>query len=321
MADEKTGHELARDQQDAFELSDEDFADALATAGEDSDDDTTEEFEQSDTDEGDADEEAPEFEAQEPTSEEPTERPSEAPEAGSKKLRIVHNGREIELEEHRVRELAQKGYDYDYKIGKHSRLAKLADADPRIAMMIDDLVQGRIEYDPRSGLKAAGEEPDIRDELKPIEEYEDPNDWLIENAEKILNKKRQPTEEKNDRLTPEQRVLGDRDALAEMMIKRSDAATFERVAPLIGDQMKKLPYEQMEKVSNSLDELLRFYDHLAAQTSPSGPPPPPTRKIGDPQFTVATRSAPPAAGAQAAESVWSMSKKDFEAKLSAAKGY
>jgi len=51
---------------------------------------------------------------------------------------IKHNGAEHILDEGRTIEFAQKGFDYDQKVGPHQRIARLLDQDPQAQQLMND---------------------------------------------------------------------------------------------------------------------------------------------------------------------------------------
>jgi len=64
-----------------------------------------------------------------------TEKTTEADESITE---IVHNGQVHKFTKEKLIELAQKGFDYDFKVGPHGKIVKMIEADPEIAKIVNE---------------------------------------------------------------------------------------------------------------------------------------------------------------------------------------
>jgi len=186
--------------------------------------------------------------------EEPEEKPTfqfvdEKPLGDKPFMVIKHQGKEIPIAtEEETRKLVQKGFDYDYKVGRHGKLAQTLDQHPAFAQKVaqdwEDYLKERTA--PRV------EEPK-RPTLKKLDEFEDPNDWLTENYKSlkaIEESPRKPVEPQQDY------------SWVSAMITH-DPQNFQTVAPLLPEFAERfLTKAQYDEVNNSLPALVRFYDQV-----------------------------------------------------------
>ena len=344
---EESGHEPAGATKDAFALSEDEFSEVVANAEQsDSDDDTQKSDLEADTDGGDTGkpDAKPDADADPDKTKDPTvegfnldDKPPGKPADDDKDkafLTIIHNGQEIVLTEDRARELTQKGFDYDSKIGPHQKLAAQITADQKLGLLVDDYVHGRFEYDPKNpqgNVKPVEDPEDWKKKLKPLKDFEDPNEWQIHN-QKVMREHDEQTnkkpeleqEQERDAPSAQEQILGNAEELGGFL-KGLRPDTYDQIAPIIGKMAKKLSLDQFKQVTSSLPSLLKFYDHLAAQLpkSKAAPDSDLPLKDGDldPQFSVKSGTGPHPRERKGSDDAWGLKDDAFDAVLNKHKGY
>ena len=91
------------------------------------------------------------------------------------------------LERQAIINLAQKGFDYDTKVGPHSRIAQLVMADPGAAQVLNDYIHGKLAPQKQ-------QEPEKFKPL-PLADFDTETEWLMANLaekEKFDARNRQP---------------------------------------------------------------------------------------------------------------------------------
>ena len=208
----------------------------------------------------------PEIEAPE-VKEEPEEKPTfqfvDGKPLDDKPFMVIkHQGKEVPIAtEEEARNFMQKGFDYDYKVGRHGKLAQTLDQHPAFAQKVaqdwEDYLKERTA--PRV------EEPK-RPTLKKLDEFEDPNDWLTENYKSlkaIEESPRKPVEPQQDY------------SWVSAMVTH-DPQNFQKVAPLLPEFAERfLTKAQYDEVNNSLPALVRFYDQVRDYVIKENPKPKP----------------------------------------------
>ena len=143
MAEDK-GHKN-QEPQDAFELSDEEFEKAKATAGEQHAEEESEgtpdgnalEDNEPEDDKGQPEEEEEQPEKSEPFQLEEEKPPQDTEGEEEPTFEFVHKGVVQRVTKDKAVELIQKGYDYDSKVGPHARLVELINSDPEAQAVLD----------------------------------------------------------------------------------------------------------------------------------------------------------------------------------------
>jgi len=348
---------------DAFALSDEDFQAALAeasTVGDtgDGDKDAQEPPGQKqgagDTGPQAASDTQPKTQPDKPfTLDEPPAADVKPPAAGDgqpQMFEIVHNGRVHRLTREGVIMLAQKGFDYDTKIGPHKKIIQLVESDPAAAALLDAYARtGRLPAAPPAG--PAPPQP----KLKPLHEYDNEIDWFKDNFEALQQLTTpsaappasappagaappavgvvDPAAPRDDTPAP----AGDVQRIADTLASR-DPKNYARVAPHLMEYAQRyLTLEQYQKVNSSMANLVQFYDWVRDQVLAQAPP----GKAGT--AGTAGAAAPPApdagsSGAAAppfrmqsgggqppredgAKKAWELPNKEFESIIARAKGF
>lgn len=294
---ETTGHET--ETQDAFEMSDSEFQEHLTAAQEGESVEKTEieipgtAGEKIDT--GDNSREKP-FSLPETQPEGDTQGKN-----SEKHIEIVHNGRVHRITKEKAVELAQKGFDYDTKVGPHSRLVQLVSSDPGAAQALNNYIQGKINPKPS--------------EFKPksLDEFNgDETAWFAENmrAYNEANRQNMPQRPIIQRENPIEQI-------ARALMAR-DPENYHKVAPQLDKFGQQLSVQDYQKVNSDFATLCQFYDHVKEQVIQQQPP------IQKSQPSFRTRSGggePPRNTAKNKNYAWDLPKKDFQAILSKVKGF
>lgn len=256
--------------------------------------------------------------AEEPPAEEPPAEPAEEPpaeeppafefaeEEPTKPFMVVkHLGKEIPIAtEEDAKNYIQKGVNYDHKVGPHGKLAKIMDEYPDFANKVaadwEAFVAGR----------QSTETPEpTKPELKSLDDYKDPNDWLMDNVGKLLERvpKAEPTPS-----------VAETPPWVSAVVAR-DPDNFNKVAPLLPEYAEKyLTKAQYDKVNNDLPSLVRFYDKVKEHVigKPKETPP---AKPNEPAFRV--KSGGGEAPSDTAKPPWEdKNNEEFEEYMAGIKG-
>lgn len=200
-------------------------------------------------------------EPSEELTEEHSEETSEEPAVDRKAVRepqyreIVHNGQVYRLTEQKLIELAQKGFDYDYKVGPHSRIAKLIERYPDLANTVDQYVKGKLQSGEEQTPQA--EKPKQAFKSKSIDDYETADEWLEANLSEYVS-----------RQTQTQTVQQPKEDIAtkiETICKIRDPHYFPSVYPQVINYIPKLTVGDYDRINNDLGEFLKFYDKVKEQ--------------------------------------------------------
>ncbi len=259
-----------------------------------------EEFEEPEVEEEEIEEPEEEQELEEETPEEVEEQPEE-PEV----VEIVHNGQVHKVTREKLVELAQKGFDYDYKVGPHGKLVQLVDEDEELQKLINDHV--RQKYEGKEPPKPQQEE-DI--EFVPLDDSRTPEEWLKEN----IKRARKAWEGEARPAAPPQNALPPTGVILQMR----DPEHFQDVMKVFHEELWKQPYARVQSIDKDLGELIKFYDEVRAGVTKEAPAKPTT--TNNPPFRMPSggheqRSDKPK------PNVWDLPNDKFQEIISKAKGY
>jgi len=229
-------------------------------------------------------------------------------------IAIVHNGQVHTLTKEKAIQLAQKGFDYDTKIGPYQKMIKLIEADPDARKMLSDHFMQ----------KAGGDNPGGKDALKPISEYEDERDWLRDNVNHLMQGQN-PTAPEGGATPP----ADDPIAKIETDLKMRDPDNYVQVMQRMPEFSKKLSVEQYQRVNTDFKALCKFYDYVkdnvlgppAPKEDAPEPPPTPSGASEDAPFRMRSGSqSPPAETPKGENLAWDLPNDKFNAVLNKAKG-
>ena len=270
-------------------------------------------------------EEKPEKEPEEEPEpdEDPEKKPEKEPEKDSEKeppkfefvdeaepekpyMEIVHQGKKIVLKtEEEARNYAQKGFDYDRKVGPHGKFARALDEIPEFAKRV-----GQVWND----LFNEGPKPPPKPELKSIDDYENPNDWLIDNYQRLkaleAGSAPAPTAPQSQPVQQEMNPL-------EFALSSRDPVHFRRVLPHIKEYAEKtLTKAQYDRVNNDLPSLIQFYDYVKGQVIKTE-----TKQETKPDPPFRVKSGGGEAPSMSEKPAWdTMNKDEFEQEMARIKG-
>lgn len=291
------GHDEQQAGKDPFALSGEEFEaekNRLLNPTADDDKEATEgeaAMESSDDTPGDT---AEKVEVEPFALEEPKETKPETVET----FEIVHRGQVHKVTKEKLVELAQKGFDYDVKVGPHGKLVQLIDSDRGAADVLNDYI--------RSKYSAPIEK---KPSLKPMSEYDDERQWLEDNVKTIVAQQPKP-----------QPVNQDPVSVMKAAIQAYDPTGSFDVIPALADHAVRLSVRDSRTIEEAaargdMRPFFKFYDHVKAQLKPSLPPPKQSFKMksggGEPPRTTDKQI-----------NAWDLPAKDFQAMLAKVKsGY
>lgn len=215
---------------------------------------------------------------------------------------IVHGGQVHRITKDKYKELAQKGFDYDNKVGPHGKIARMIEADPAIAQMVEDAWAGKF--------KPKAEEV----KLKPLTDYEDEDTWLKDNlqsavAAAVTNKQPPPP-------SPVTQTVGP--SVAQTLMMR-DPQHFQLVMNKMPQYLNQLSVENYKRVDTDLSVLCEFYDYVKDQEI-SKAKIPSSQTIQKPSFKVRSGGVDLKRG-DTEDFAWKLSNDDFEKQLARIKGY
>lgn len=230
--------------------------------------------------------------------------------------KIVHNGQVHEITEEKYLELAQKGFDYDFKVGPHARIAKLLESDPKIGNMVNEYVEGKLsDGKPQESLNK-----ETAFKVKPIDEYETADEWLKDNISEF-SKQQVPSPSPPVSQKPTQQEAAQQ---LENALKMHDPHSFAVVYPKMIEQLPNLTISQYQRIDADVAELFKFYDSVKANISDKGgATPPPGNKTKTPPFKIGSGKATPEKqlNKKTPEYVWNLPNSKFDEIINRAKGF
>jgi len=242
-----------------------------------------------------------------PAEEKPEEKPSEfkltpVEEKNEEEFEeLVHLGQVHRITKEKFKELAQKGFDYDSKVGPHGKIVRLIESNPEIATMVEEAWKAKsqpVESKPV--------------EIKSFDDYDSEDDWLKDNiqiamkavAEKSTTQPAQPAQPPTTRAEKE----------SEMLMMR-DPQHFNFVSSKFPQYVNRLSIEDYTRIDSDPAALCEFYDYVKEQELGK-------KKTDSPKPTLKIRSGGGVASKQdGVQRVWDLSNEEFEKQLAAAKGY
>jgi len=149
---------------------------------------------------------------------------------------IVHRGQVHRVTKEKAIELAQKGFDYDVKVGPHGKLAYMLDRDPVLAREIEDGFRKR--HDPNYQAPRQSE-PD------PFSEMDDDEPITAAEARAELKKIQQAMLQRQAQPMPQQQAGPPQ---IQTILQGRDPANFNRVAPRLQEFASKLSVEDYRRI-------------------------------------------------------------------------
>ena len=249
--------------------------------------------------------------------ESPIEAPS-AKEGEADTIEIVHHGQVHRLTKEKIVELAQKGFDYDFKVGPHGKLAQMVESDPELAQLIQTHWDKKTQ---KPEARPAIEPPTL--EIKPMDDYDNELDWLKGNMEPLLlaigqlrtdmtQQREAPPALATPQLTPIQTMLMGRDPTG-----------FKFVMSKFPEYLGQVNVQDYQRIDSDPVAICQFYDFVKqaeltkAGNGPTGQPQPKPK----PSFKVRSGGGEAPRQDGDADYAWKLSNEEFEKQLAAARGY
>lgn len=229
---------------------------------------------------------------------EPT--PVEKVEGDEEFVEIVHLGQVHRITKEKFQELAQKGFDYDSKVGPHGKIARMIEADPEIAQMVEDawIAKAQPKVEPVT--------------IKPLDDYDSEEEWLKDNIRIAVESAVaavKPT------VQPSSPAIEGSPA-AQMLMMR-DPQHFQMVMAKFPQYANQLSIENYRRIDADPAALCEFYDYVKERETGvpkvDSPKPKPSFKV---------RSGGGVESRQDNEQqAWNLSNEEFEKQLARIKGY
>jgi len=216
---------------------------------------------------------------------------------------IVHRGQVHKVTKDKLVELAQKGFDYDFKVGPHGKLVQLIDSDRGAADVLNDYI--RTKYS-----NAPVEPP--KPQLKPMSEYDDERKWLEDNV-KVLAANQPRAVQAPARPDPV--------SVMHAAIQTHDPTGSAEIIPILAEEAMNLSLRDSRTIEEAaargdLSKFFQFYDHVKANVRPA-PIVPPKQT-----FKMKSGGGEPHRTTDKQINAWDMPAKDFQAMLAKVKsGY
>lgn len=251
-------------------------------------------------------------------------------------VEIVHRGQVHRVTPEKAKELAQKGFDYDVKVGPHARIAQLIQTDPELAQMVDNHVRAKMgqgqqgQQPQQTGQGGQGQGP-AKDpvqelEIEPADKFDTDEEWLQANMQKAVQatvqqmQQAQAQNQAQAQPQPQQGVSS-----AEQLLLSHDPHGFRQVAPRLKEfAAKHLTVEQYQRVNNDPTALVEFYDwvkpQVLGQSEQQGQGGQRRQKPAA-SFRAQSGGGTPSRGKGESDKIWDMPNDQFEKELAKIKGF
>lgn len=259
----------------------------------------------------------------------------------SEYMDIVYRGEKKRIHKDKARELAQKGFDYDSKVGPHSRYAQLMDRDPELARQVDAMVRQRYEG-PAQAPQQPQQQPQQQQPADPLGNMEDDEPLTAADARKAFQQIMQ--QQQTQQIDPnrinqqiDQRVSQSAQQLTQQqkvdqidtILASRDPEGAPQIAPRLQSEAEamynagQLSDEQVRRLNNlEPGPVVEFYDYVRAKYLGKGNQQP---QEGQPQggnapFRMQSGGGTPPRKGEEGERYWDMPNKEFQEKLERIRG-
>jgi len=239
---------------------------------------------------------------------------------------IVHNGQVHRLTKDRIKNLAQKGFDYDHKVGPHARIAQILEQDQGAAQVLDTYLKQRM------GQSSQQEQPQNQNPLsdwkpKPADQFNSDEEWMQANVadavQTALQQQQQSWQQQMQQYQSQQQQQSG-PALVQQALMTHDPQGYREVAPHLKDlAARSLTMEQYQRVNNDLSALIEFYDWAKTQLNPrqeQQSQPQAQKRQNKPSFRAQSRGGE-ASRPSEQQAVWEMPRDEFQKVMSQLQGY
>lgn len=305
-------------QKDPFELDDQTFQDTLATAthGAPEGEDPTAAAGPASSQQGDAPEDFSLSEPEDPglAAQQDPAGATGAGGAADEMVEIVHRGQAHKVTKAKLIELAQKGFDYDHKVGPAQNIVKLLQTDPEAAQVLNAFV--RQKYMGQG--QPQRPRPPERFQALPYKDFTNEHDWLAANLERYHHTLMSNLAPVLARRPGPAAPPPDPSADMERLLLSHDPQGYRKVLPHLPEFAKRLRMEDYSKVDGSVEAFLKFYDFvrdrvLASPTGQGGRPA--QARAPQPGFRMPSGGGTPprnAAGKNSPDYAWTLPLAEFD---------
>jgi len=228
---------------------------------------------------------------------------------------IVHNGQVFRLTKQELVNLAQKGFDYNRKMGPHQKLVQLIEADPGVSKVVNDYIQGKFKQEGEPQFKPL-----------PLTDYDSEEEWLKANLVKAMGEMAPPAQTAPAQTATTDPAEAAANVIAEALFNR-DTEHFHEVAPVLDTYARKYltvaEYNHINDPRNRKD-LFRFYDkvkeHLLNQRSSASPPSPRSTEER-PRFSAKPGGGEAPRKPDKTNVAWELPNDEFQKVLAKARGF
>ncbi len=206
---------------------------------------------------------------------------------------IVWNGQDVQVKtREEAKNLMQKGFDYDKKVGPHGKFAQMLSSDPVLEQVLSDTAQKYWEnkrkmLDPNKDFIPAAQQQHVPMEesekleepekpafsIKPLAEYESEMEWLQDNVSNII--KAQNAEPKQTAPTDSQQPAQPQplpqgsnqvgDKLLDMIITR-DPINYQLVLDkMYSKYLPQMKVSDVRRINEDLPSLFKLYDWVKSK--------------------------------------------------------
>jgi hypothetical protein len=245
---------------------------------------------------------------------------------------IVHRGQVHQVTKDKAVELAQKGFDYDHKVGPHGKIAQMLDSNPQFAKDVQGLWDQYNSGKPPQ--KPSGETEIDLPEVKPLEDFDNEAEWFRANMTEFAKALRtvtgnqggpeqespfKPTEQDTPQVDQ-----GQQEALqVQQMLVSRDPQHAHQIIPKMKQYADRLSHADYVAVNNDITRLLQFYEFVKEQELSKGSQPatPAAPDKPKPSFRVKSGGGQMPRQEDDPNFAWNMKKDDFENMMAKAKGF
>ena len=217
-------------------------------------------------------------------------------------MEIVHRGQKISVPKEKVTELVQKGYDYDYKVGPHGKIAQMIEADPNLAQVVNNYWQGKTNPEPTP-------EPKSDFDVTPLTDYETEEDWLKANMNSAI---------KARGTVPTPQPIVERGNQIDDMLKMRDPANYARVLPVMLENVQNLSVKDYQRIDSDPAALYQYYDFIKNQVIGGQQAP---QERSNPSFKVRSGGGDAPREETKKDYAWNLPKDKFRAQMEKIKGF
>jgi len=248
----------------------------------------------------------------------PETAPASEDEDSEDTIEIVYHGQVHRLTKEKIVNLAQKGFDYETKVGPHGKIVQMIEADPELAQIVAAHWKKKTEGPTKE--EKPGDEAQAL-EVKPMDEYDSEVDWLKDNLQGVVKLLGATAQKKGGDASTEA-TAPQQSPVATMLLTR-DPKHFHHVMSKFPEYVGRLSVADYQRIDSDPAALCQFYDFVKDQevekltTTSEGKP----SSSNKPPFKVKSGGGEAPRASDDVDAAWKLSNKDFETQLAKVKGY